>query len=267
MIVRPPVAWRPARTFGIPRGALGRNGNSIQAVVIHCVSRPMEHSSADTGRVYRDHRARAEHASLHYVINERGAIQQNVDDANIAWSMLRYDGNFPAPYPLGIAWSVADDNPGITPDYYVVTVGVEQPSENNTQGCTGCEELAEGETRAALVHLLAWLCQEHEIPVDDEHIVLHRDIDADAAGECGECVHLLDIIAETAAYCQPCEAPFSNSAPPGEIVRLLGLSEHVCGNRCIVHEDAIELLRRILPLDPEGRLEWTNAGLALRAPL
>ena len=224
----------------------------------------MEHSSADTGRVYRDNRARAEHASLHYVINERGAIQQNVADANIAWSMLRYDSNFPAPYPLpDITWTIADANPGVTPDFYILSIGVEQPSDARPQGCTGCEELAEGAARASLVHLLAWLCQQHSIPVDAEHIVLHRDIDADAAHECGECVHLLDIISETAAYCQPCETPWSNTAPPGEIVRLLGLSDPVCGNRCIVHEDAIELLRRLLPLHPQGGLHWTDDGLAL----
>ncbi|MBK8676980.1 MAG: N-acetylmuramoyl-L-alanine amidase [Cellvibrionales bacterium] len=132
--------------------------------MLHCVSRPMEHSSADTGRVYRDNRARAEHASLHYVINERGAIQQNVADANIAWSMLRYDSNFPAPYPMDISWTVADANPGITPDYYVISIGIEQPSDARPQGCTGREELAEGAARAALVHLLAWLCQQHSIP-------------------------------------------------------------------------------------------------------
>mgnify|MGYP003620761283 CR=1 FL=1 len=264
MIVRPPVVWRPARTFGIPRGAPGRHSYTIQGIVLHCVSRPMEQSSADTGRVYRDNRARAEHASLHYVINERGAIQQNVADANIAWSMLRYDSNFPAPYPLpGITWTVADDNPGVTPDYYVLSIGVEQPSDNRTQGCTGCEELAVDETRAALVHLLAWLCQEHSIPVTDEFIVLHRDIDEAATGECGECVHLLDIITEVAAYCQPCEAPYSNYAPPGEITRLIGLSDPVCGNRCLVHEDVIELLQRLLPLAPNGGLVWLESGLAL----
>lgn len=263
MIIQPPVVWRPARTFGIPRGTPGRHAHTIQAIVLHCVSRPMEHSSADTGRVYRDNRARAEHASLHYVINERGAIQQNVADANIAWSMLRYDSNFPAPYPMDISWTVADANPGITPDYYVISIGIEQPSDARPQGCTGCEELAEGAARAALVHLLAWLCQQHSIPVDAEHIVLHRDIDASAAHECGECVHLLDIISETAAYCQPCETPWSNTAPPGEIVRLLGLSDPVCGNRCIVHEDAVELLRRLIPLDPDGGLVWTDDGLAL----
>lgn len=263
-VVKPLAAWVPARTFGIPRGRPGRGGYEIQAIIIHCVTRPMEHSAPDAARRYRDQKARPQHTTLHYVINGAGAIQQYVADADIAHAMLWYDGNFPAPYPLDITWTVADANPGVTPDYYTVNIGVEQPEADIAgAGCTGCEELVTGEARSMLVQLLAWLCETYNIPADAEHIVLHRDIDAAAVGECGECVHLDDIVQEVAAYCQPCAAPFSNNVPPGDIVQLLGLSDEVCGVRCVVHEDAVGLLRRLIPLAPSGGLVWTDDGLAL----
>ena len=262
MIAPPPMLLRPARTFGIPRGRAGRNGNAIQGIVIHCLDMDFAQRSAEAERMYRLLKAKPQHASLHYVIGTNGEVQRQVEDANIAWGHAWYVSNFALGYPMEIVWSLADQNPMMTPDYYVINIGLIRG--NDDRQCIGDEVLAVGLARASLVHLLAWLCQEHDIAIDTDHITLHRDIDAFASDECGECVTLDDILLDVVNYCQPCAAPFSGQAPEGEILRLLGLSDYVCDNQCFVVEDAVTLLRRLLPLDPEGGLMWTNNGLALR---
>lgn len=262
-ILPPAITNNLANTFGIPRGRAGRNGNTIQGIVIHCLDMDFSQRSAETERVYRELKAKPQHASLHYVIGINGEVQRQVEDANIAWGHAWYISNFALGYPMEIVWSLADQNPPMTPDYYVINVGLIRG--NNEERCTGDEVLASGLARASLVHLLAWLCQEHDIAIDADHIALHRDIDAFAANECGECVTLDNILYDVENYCQPCAAPFSGQAAEGQILRILGLSDYACDNHCFVAEDAVEMLKRVLPLDPNGGLMWTENGLALQS--
>lgn len=264
MTIQPPaITSNLTPTFGIPRGRAGRNGHTVLGIVLHCLDMDFSQRSAETARLYRDNKARPEHASLHYVIGQSGEVQQNVEDDNIAWGHAKYTSNFALNYPMMISWHLAYNNPNITPDYYVINVGVIRGADG--EKCTGQETLAEGQQRTSLVRLLAWLCQQYDVAIDDHHIALHRDIDAQAAMECGECIRIDDILHDVIDYCQQCDTPFSGQASPGQIITAIGLSQDDCGNQCYVMEDVVMMLRRILPLDPEGGLIWTNTGLSLRS--
>ncbi len=264
MTIQPPaITSNLTPTFGIPRGRAGRNGHTVLGIVLHCLDMDFSQRSAETARLYRDLKAKPPHASLHYVVGANGEIQKQVEDGNIAWGHAWYISNFALRYPMNIVWELANQDPPVTPDYYVINIGLIRGKDH--QQCTGDEVLASGPARASLVHLMAWLCQEHDIAIDTNHIALHRDIDAFAADECGECASIDDILSDVSNYCQPCAAPFSGQATDGKIARLLGLSEYLCDNQCFVTEDVVDALRRLLPLDPEGGLIWTANGLALRS--
>lgn len=262
------IAWIPTQTVGVPRGTAGRSGYSIQGIVLHCLEQSLERYDAILCQAEKLTKAKPEHSSLHYAVGTDGAIHQYVEEGNISWGFAQYMSNFPAPYPVpGLNWPpLSNTYPGVTPDYYVINIGLEIGVNAGPDVCCDGPTVLRLSGYRSLVHLLAWLMAKHCLPVDEQHVTWHQTIDPAAEDEC-VCADLAELLTDVRNYCEPCQEPASARVPEGEITRLVGTTPPACCDQdigCMVYEDAASVIRRWLPLDPQGGLVWTARGLAMR---
>ena len=226
-------------TFGIPKGAPGRNGNVIQGIVLHCLKESLEEYDQLVCKNHKIGKAKPSHASMHYAIGYSGGIHQYVEDANIAWGFADYLSNFPGPYPVsGLNWALVTANPTVSPDYYVLHIGLESGvpiNDNECVNCAGPTVLDRGGYRQ-LVHLLAYLAQTYSIPLDTGHVQFDQAINVAAEDEC-QCHDIVLLLADVAAYCEPCESP-ADPLPDGTIFKLRGMTDPTCADvGCDVYQD------------------------------
>ena len=88
-----------SRYFGIKRGTAGRQGYPIRAIVLHCLGTSLtDYDNAACPSCKTE--TPTCHASMHYAIDKDGILRQYVDDANIAWGVQSYPGNFPTTTPI-----------------------------------------------------------------------------------------------------------------------------------------------------------------------
>lgn len=212
----PPVlTCYDTRWYGIPRGTTGRNGNTIQGIVLHCLDTPLN--------AYDGHMAAkglipalSNHTSMHYAVNPDGIIHQYVLDTDIAWGSQQYLGNFPSSTPDTdyIGWPVLKAaNPNKSLDLYAIHIGIaSQAYGRQLDSCKDpCDVPHLGFTDvgyAQLVRLIAYLAQKHNIPVDGQHIAFHDTISVLPSQELGcACLENFCLVCDVDAYCEKCINP------------------------------------------------------------
>jgi N-acetylmuramoyl-L-alanine amidase len=128
----------------------GRHGHAPKAIVIHIIVGSLE--AADL--TFKDPRSSV---SAHYGVGKSGSIHQFVDDADTA---------FHAGIVVRPTWKLIE--PQVNPNYY--TIGIEH--EGQPQDIWPDEQYA---TSAGLVKEIAarW-----KIPLDRDHVIMHREIRA-----------------------------------------------------------------------------------------
>ena len=128
----------------------GRHGHEPKAIVIHIIVGSLE----SAGVTFRDPRSSV---SAHYGVGKSGDIHQFVQEADTA---------FHAGIVVRPTWKLI--NPAVNPNYY--TIGIEH--EGQPQDAWPAEQYR---ASAALVREIAgrW-----KIPLDRDHIIMHREIRA-----------------------------------------------------------------------------------------
>jgi len=128
----------------------GRHGLEPKAIVIHIIVGPLE----SAGLTFRDPRSSV---SAHYGVGKSGSVHQFVQETDTA---------FHAGIVVRPTWKLID--PAVHPNFY--TVGVEH--EGQPQDAWPDEQY---HASAALVREIAgrW-----KIPLDRDHIIMHREIRA-----------------------------------------------------------------------------------------
>lgn len=242
--------------FGAPQGKPGREGKTIQGLVVHCIEQTQ--TQYDNLMCMATPKLMPNHTSLHYVVSPEGMIHQYVDDANIAWGMQQYLGNFPSvapvtPYP-GLA-TLSAANPGVSADLYTLHIGVSVAAPT-AQACDDpCEGQPLGMTLAgykALVQLLAYLSHAYSIPHDAQHIAFHDAIINLWDLSLRECkCNNVDLVGDVAAYVQGCANPKDLSYNEGTDIAFV-YGENAC--ECKVKVDAATLLCAITAEQAPGQL-------------
>ena len=212
----PPVmTCQGTRWYGIPRGTTGRNGSTIQGIVLHCLDMPL---NAYDGHVTAKglEPGLSNHTSMHYAVSQDGVIHQYVNDADIAWGSQQYIGNFPSSTPDTnyIGWPVLKAaNPNLSMDLYVIHIGVAiQSYGRQLDTCKDpCDVPTLGMTPvgyAQLVRLVAYLANKYSIPVDGQHIAFHDTISVlpDQENGCA-CLENFCLVCDVDAYCEKCINP------------------------------------------------------------
>lgn len=242
-----------SRYFGIKRGTAGRRGYPIRAIVLHCLGTSLtDYDNAACPSCKTE--TPTCHASMHYAIDKDGILRQYVDDANIAWGVQSYPGNFPTTTPTpnpqnptvypGWAWTQVE-YPNVPLDMYVLHVGIAIPVGIDRGVTCGCERTAGlsalGYDR--LVQLLAALCEIHDIPIDGNHIAFHEEIETpvNCPSEKCPCIEDHDLINDVDLYCERCstyrDSSFSHS---DTITWIYGENEFGCKVR--IHIDDLKNL-------------------------
>jgi len=128
----------------------GRHGHLPKAIVIHIIVGSLEAANL----TFKDPRSSV---SAHYGVGKTGDIHQFVDEADTA---------FHAGIVVRPTWKLID--PQVNPNYY--TIGIEH--EGQAQDIWPDEQYA---TSAGLVKEIAarW-----KIPLDRDHVIMHREIRA-----------------------------------------------------------------------------------------
>ncbi len=129
----------------------GREGMRPEAIVIHVADGTLAGTDAWFGNP-------AAQLSAHYIVAKDGAVHQYVKEEDMA---------FHAGAPVRPVWALL--KPGVNPNLY--TIGIEHEGF-----AADVWPEAQYEASAALVREIA---ERWSIPVDEEHIVLHREIRAD----------------------------------------------------------------------------------------
>jgi N-acetyl-anhydromuramyl-L-alanine amidase AmpD len=126
----------------------GRRGQKPEAIVIHIADGGLASVDAWFGNP-------AARVSAHYCVGKRGEIHQYVRESDTAF----HAGN-----PVNPVWRLLKD--GVNPNDY--TIGIEHEGRSN-DGWTDAMYVAS----AALV---AEIAGRWAIPLDEDHVVLHREI-------------------------------------------------------------------------------------------
>ena len=121
-----------------------------EAVVIHISDGCLASADAWFGNP-------AARVSAHYIVAKSGAVHQYVKEEDTAYH---------AGAPLNPTWKLL--RPGVNPNSY--TIGVEHEGKS--------EDTWPEEQYQASAELVADIAQRWSIPVDENHIVLHREIRA-----------------------------------------------------------------------------------------
>ena len=209
------MACLGSRWYGIPRGTTGRNGRTIQGIMLHCLNMPMNAYDGHVTAKGLDP-ALTNHTSVHYAISQDGVIHQYVDDADVAWGVQGYVGNFPHSTPDAdyIGWSTLKAaNPNISADLYVIHIGVAiQSFGRQLDTCKDpCDVPHLGMTEmgyAQLVRLIAYLASKYNIPIDGQHIAFHDTISVLPDEEAGcTCLENFCLVCDVDAYCEKCINP------------------------------------------------------------
>lgn len=254
--IKPVVVNRPSPLYGFPRGVIGRDENEIQGILIHCVKDLSNYltTCSISGPLGRPRGAAK--ASVHYGVPIKGFVQQYVADTDTAWGLspsLAQGATVPT-YPEcyeNLTWDLADDNPGISPDRYLIHIAVEFPKERareamNPNGDCGChpgfDEGLSVEQSNNLVHLLAYLAAEHNLTINVNTInFLHRINDCNQP-ECGCDPDIISLLIRVEDYCEtPDKAKDGSYAPGDDVDFILGEDEYG-QKRKIALEDFANLL-------------------------
>lgn len=231
-----------SRWFGVPRNTIGRNGATVQGIVIHCLNMSLsEYDSlaGNRGSLPPSNK----HISLHYAIGAEGQIHQYVNEENIAWGVGSYPGSFATTtIPSAVArypgWpALAAAHPTTTLDPYVIHIGVATIAPSNQLGGI-CDDpcslpvlnFSESTSYQKLVRLVAYLAQKYSIPVNTAHIQFHELIEqlANPSIEC-LCLEGFCFVCDVSEYCETCTNPFDASYGLGTDIRYLyGENEFGC---------------------------------------
>lgn len=243
--------------FGIPKGREGRNGNTIKGIVIHCVPNALNHFDTMANRDWRlGDASTPKTVSVHYAIGQSGSIRQYVCDDNIAWGFAPQLANVCTPYDCTFDWELVTANPTAPVDEYVLHIALEstvQPKgtqrviSNDGCGCDGTTVLGDN-AYLRLVHLLAWLSAEYNIPVTDEFIEFRQNIETCPSDACAvvekdcECADIDALLCDVRAYCERCKHPKETKFANGNVVRLYGEN----GSECLASQSITDLLAQRL---------------------
>ena len=147
----------------------GRHGLIPKAIVIHIVVGSLE----SAGLTFGDPRSSV---SAHYGVGKSGRVHQFVQEADTA-------------YHAGIvvrpSWRLLE--PGINPNFY--TIGIEHEGQP--------QDLWPDEQYSASAALVREIAERWKIPLDREHIIMHREIRASKS--CPGSVEMGRLIEEAAA--------------------------------------------------------------------
>lgn len=231
----PPVTTcKYSRWYGIPRGKSGRNGQTIQGIVLHCLDMDLPTYDSHTG-AKGTVPALQNHTSVHYAISEDGIVHQYVKEEDIAWGSRLYMGNFPtttaSPYPGWPVLSAANPNEAL--DLYVVHVGIAVPKyDHKLDSCTDpCDIPHLGMSEVGyrqLVRLLAYLADAYNIPIDGQHIAFHEQIENTTSEGCA-CIENFCLLCDVDAYCEKCINPADSTyVLSDEIKYLYGENSNGC---------------------------------------
>lgn len=134
----------------------GRAGNPVKALAIHVA----EGSREGVRSWFNNPSAQV---SAHYLVNKDGSIWQFVDDGDTAWA------NGPINQPNMANPVVANIvNSGVNPNRVTISIETER---------TWRERLTEPQM-LALGALAGELCHRHGIPIDENHLLGHYELDA-----------------------------------------------------------------------------------------
>lgn len=182
--------------YGVPKGVTGRNGHTIQGIVIQCSTKPVECVSA------RLKRNLPRLFSAHYDISLDGFLTEHVKPENIAWA---FPEQLTAAQPdLSLFnWYLVQQNPGVALDYYTIEIvfDIQQKSPIDTLGCQDCTLTEKSSGYATLIRLIAYLAEEYNIPLDVNHIQLLQNIEQDSPEQC-PCLDIVKILCAAEDYCE-----------------------------------------------------------------
>lgn len=126
----------------------GRGMYKPEAVVIH----KCEGSFGSCKSWLCDEKSRV---SAHYIISEAGIVTQLVDENDTAWH---------AGVIAKHIWKLLKY--GVNPNSYTIGIELSGYAENDTPA----------DQTLALAKLTSQICERWKIPIDDQHIVFHREI-------------------------------------------------------------------------------------------
>jgi len=130
-----------------PNFSKGRSGYKPEMVVVHI----MEGSLTGTDGWFQN---TASKVSAHYGIGVNGDVHQYVQESDVAWHAGRVDKPTVAL------------KPGVNPNLY--TIGIEHEGKVTS--------VWSKEMKQASASLIKDICTRHNIPIDRQHIVGHREI-------------------------------------------------------------------------------------------
>ncbi|HEV2200033.1 MAG TPA: peptidoglycan recognition family protein [Bryobacteraceae bacterium] len=133
----------------------------------------------------------AARVSAHYLVAKSGAIHQYVNEEDTAYH---------AGVPVKPIWKLL--RPGVNPNSY--TIGIEHEGQP--------EDVWPEEQYQASAELVADIAQRWSIPVDEDHIVLHREIRANKSCP-GFVFNRATLLAKIAALSVPPADPPSGEIP------------------------------------------------------
>lgn len=188
-----PSAFLASPNFGIPHGTVGRAGQTIKAIVLHCIS-GLNEADGNSTLNQSNELFQQPHNSYHYAVGTEGIVHQYVFDTNVAWGFQSYAANaVPAAsatlegstHPLIVA------NPGVQPDLYVLHVAIPCPSKNSAFRYDACGDpictLPEA-AQKSIYQLLHDLLEDYTLTTAD--LYLHSAIDTRYADETAACFDL-----------------------------------------------------------------------------
>ena len=166
LVNRMPREWIGCATQNFHKG---RHGFIPKAIVIHIVVGSLE----SAGLTFGDPRSSV---SAHYGVGKSGRVHQFVQEADTA-------------YHAGIvvrpSWRLLE--PGINPNFY--TIGIEHEGQP--------QDLWPDEQYCASAALVREIAERWKIPLDRDHIIMHREIRASKS--CPGSVEMNRLIQEAAA--------------------------------------------------------------------
>lgn len=260
---RPLMECNTTRIYGAPRTRAGRiaNGNPIpiSGIAVHCVRDTFDGFLNKTCRGNGSLNPYG-HASFHYIIDgDTGRISSLVDEANLAWSFQSYPSNFPTitptgsppcppnncpPDPCDATYPPPDPPypgwpelsalfPNLSADFFTINIGITVPTqitldESGCEVCLGIRGMRDN-VYDVLVHLIAWIAYNNNIPISGQRIAFHDDIVFTILGceECpcpGGCLHCA-----VSHYCEECKHPGDPTFVTSDnIVYIYGVNENGC---------------------------------------
>lgn len=136
-----------------PNYSSGRKGYRPEAIVIHI----MEGTLTGTDSWFRN---RDSKVSAHYGVGVNGEVHRYVEESDTAWHAGRVNG------PEWTLIKPAGNGRFVNPNYY--TIGIEHEGKADSEWTEAMYETSS--------QLIADISRRWSIPVDDSHIIGHRDI-------------------------------------------------------------------------------------------